>query len=332
MTILFMGTPEFAVPSLKALVEHGYNVVGAVTQIDRPKDRGHTLKAPPVKEYAVNHNIPVYQPCKLSKEPDMVNALRELAPDLIVTCAFGQLLPQSVLDIPKLGTINVHGSLLPQYRGAAPIQWSLINGETKTGITTMFTDIGLDTGDMLLKDEITIPDDMTAGELHDVMSECGAKTLIRTLKALEEGSLVRIPQDSNKATYAPKIEKNTGWIDWTQSSRKIHDRIRGCTPWPGAYSEFCNCRVRICRSELSESPYSDSDKSLITNDALPGTILKLDPDGMWVKSGDGALLIREIQVDSCKRMTPQQYACGHELKEGMLLLCKQSQASSGRPL
>ena len=325
MTILFMGTPDFAVPSIKALVENGYNVIGAVTQMDRPKDRGHALKAPPVKEYALAHNIPVYQPNKLSKEPDMIQSIRALAPDLIVTCAFGQILPQSILDIPKLGTINVHGSLLPKLRGAAPIQWALINGEKKTGITTMFTDIGVDTGDMLLKEEITIPDDMTAGELHDVMSELGAKTLIKTLKSLEEGSLVRIPQDANRATYAPKMDKKTGWIDWTQTTKQIHDRIRGCTPWPGAFSEFCSCRVRILNSKLVAHDTICSAVGNISEDSVPGTVLKLNTEGMWIKTGDGVLLIPEIQVDSCKRMTPQQYACGHELKEGMLL-CNENQA------
>ncbi|NLE24160.1 MAG: methionyl-tRNA formyltransferase, partial [Clostridiaceae bacterium] len=174
MRILFMGTPDFAVPSLKALIVNNYEVVGVVTQTDRPKGRGHMLQAPPVKEFAQANNISVYQPVKLSKEPEMVQKIAELKPDLIITCAFGQILPQSLLDIPKYGTINVHGSLLPKYRGAAPIQWAIINGDEKTGITTMFTELGLDTGDILLKDEVNITIDMTAGELHDIMSEQGA--------------------------------------------------------------------------------------------------------------------------------------------------------------
>lgn len=318
MKILFMGTPDFAVPSLNALVEQSYEVVGVVTQIDRPKDRGHALKASPVKNYATSQSIPVLQPKKLSKEPDMIQTLRQLNPDLIVTCAFGQLLPQSVLDIPRLGTINVHGSLLPKYRGAAPIQWAIIIGEAKTGITTMFTDIGLDTGDMLLKDEIDIPINMTAGELYDVMSAQGAKTLIRTINALEEGSIVRTKQDNSQATYAPKVDKETGRIDWTQTSRKIHDLIRGTTPWPSAFSEFCGCKARIWRSELVENKNDCSDNSLVSSNALPGTVLKLESSCMCVKTGDGVLHIPEIQVDSCKRMTPKQYACGHELKVGMV--------------
>ena len=311
MRILFMGTPDFAVPSLNALVENGYEVAGAVTQVDRPRDRGHNLKASPVKEYAIKHNIPVYQPVKLSKEPEFIRNLEELRPDLIVTCAFGQILPKSVLDIPRLGTINVHGSLLPKYRGAAPIQWAVINGEAKTGITTMFTDIGVDTGDMLLQDEIEISDNMTAGELHDIMSLQGAKTLVRTLEELEKGNLVRTKQDESQATYAPKIVKSTGCIDWTQTSRKIHDLIRGTTPWPGAFSCFCGCRARIWHSELAD------ENRALSCEASPGTILSLDNSGMLVKTGDGVLLISEIQVDSCRRMTPGQYACGHELKAGI---------------
>ena len=192
---------------------------------------------------------------------------------------------------------------------------SLQHPHSPTGITTMFTDIGLDTGDILLADEIDIPIDMTAGELHDVMSLLGAKTLINTLNSMNVGSLVRMKQDENQATYAPKIDKTTGHLDWNQTSRKIHDRIRGTTPWPGAFSELCGCRVRIWHSELTSDFYEEKDS--IESNVLPGTILKMENCGIWVKTGDGVLLISEIQVDSCKRMTPKQYACGHELKVGM---------------
>ena len=318
MKILFMGTPDFAVPSLKALIENDYEVVGVVTQTDRPKGRGHILQAPPVKEYAKRHNIPVLQPERLSKEPEMINKIAQLNPDLIVTCAFGQILPQSLLDIPKYGTINVHGSLLPKYRGAAPIQWAIINGDKKTGITTMFTELGLDTGDILLKDEVNIDLDMTAGELHDIMSELGAKTLIKTIKALEDGTLKRTKQDESQATYAQKIDKKTGIIDWSQPSLAIHNRIRGTNPWPGAQSTMCGKRFKICCSQMAEIPESLYEK-IYNPDIMPGTILELVSCNMWVKTGDGALLIREIQAESCKRMTPQQYACGHELKPGMIL-------------
>ncbi len=317
MRILFMGTPDFAVPSLKALIDNNYEVIGVVTQTDRPKGRGHILQAPPVKEYARANNIPVYQPVKLSKEPEMIQKIAELKPDLIVTCAFGQILPQSLLDIPKYGTINVHGSLLPKYRGAAPIQWAIINGDEKTGITTMFTELGLDTGDILLKEEVDITIDMTAGELHDIMSEQGAKTLIKTIKALENGTLTRIKQDESQATYAQKIDKQTGLIDWSQPTLAIHNRIRGTNPWPGAQSIMCGKRIKICCSRMADIPEYLHEK-INNQDIVPGTILELLSRDMWVKTGDGALLIREIQAESCKRMTPQQYACGHDLKDGMI--------------
>ncbi|NMA65193.1 MAG: methionyl-tRNA formyltransferase [Clostridiaceae bacterium] len=309
MRVLFMGTPDFAVPSLKALVENGYKVIGVVTQADRPKGRGYVLTPPPVKEYAVSCNIPVYQPGKLSKEPDMVEILKNLKPDVIVTCAFGQILPQSVLDIPKYGTINVHGSLLPKYRGAAPIHWAIINGESKTGITTMYTDIGLDTGDMLLKDEVEIPINMTVGELHDVMSLQGAKTLIKTLQAIENGTIVRTKQDDSQATYAPKVDKETGHINWNNTARKIHDTIRGTTPWPGAWTELTGLKIRVWSSKIAQTDLVKTDE--------PGTILDVSDNGMLVKTMDASILIKEIQAGSGKRMTPKQYACGHELKPGM---------------
>jgi len=312
-----MGTPDFAVPSLKALIDNGYEVIGAVTQTDRPKGRGHKLQAPPVKEYAIAHNIPVYQPLKLSKEPETIQEFAAIKPDLIVTCAFGQILPQSLLDIPQYGTINVHASLLPKYRGAAPIQWAIINGDKKTGITTMFTELGLDTGDILMQEEIEIPIDMTAGQLHDILSELGAKTLIKTIKALENGTLTRTKQDESKATYAQKIDKQTGLIDWSQPTLAVHNRIRGTNPWPGAYSIMCGKRIKICCSKIADIPDYLYEK--INNpEIVPGTILELLSCDMWVKTGDGALLVREIQAESCKRMTPQQYACGHDFKEGMV--------------
>lgn len=318
MRIIFMGTPDFAVPSLKALVENKYDVVAVVTQVDKPKGRGHKLMPPPVKEYALSQNIPVIQPVKLSKEPEIVEKLMKLNPDVIVTCAFGQILPQSVLDIPKFGTINVHGSLLPKYRGAAPIHWAIINGEKKTGITTMFTDIGLDTGDMLLKDEIQIHDDMTVGELHDIMSLQGAKTLIRTLVELEKGTLERIKQDEKEATYAPKVDKETGHISWENTSKKIHDLIRGTTPWPGAWTEFSGTKVRLWGSKPLEDAEMKVMGHINAEKVKPGTILVIDSNGVIVKTADGAILIKEIQVGSKKRMTPYDYSLGHDFRPGMI--------------
>jgi methionyl-tRNA formyltransferase len=313
MRIIFMGTPEFAVPSLRILVENGYDVACVVTQKDRPRDRGQALKPSPVKMYAVSQNIPVLQPERLSREPEMVERLKEYNPDLFVTCAFGQILPVSVLEIPRLRTVNVHGSLLPKYRGAAPIQWAIINGETKTGITTMLTDAGMDTGDMLLKAEIDIDDNMTAGELHDKMSLLGARTLLETLKRMEDNTLSRIPQDDALATMAPRLGKEAGLLDWTQPSKAIHNRIRGTNPWPGAFTFLDGSRLRIWRSCLVEENVNDSEHG------MPGTILSLDRSGMTVRTGDGRLLIAEIQAESGKRMSPWDYALGHELKPGMEL-------------
>ena len=232
----------------------------------------------------------------------------------MVTCAFGQILPDSLLAIPRYGTINVHGSLLPRYRGAAPIQWAVINGETKTGITTMLTDSGLDTGDMLLKSEIEIHDDMTAGELHDRMSLLGADTLIQTIKKLEEGTLKPVPQDDSQATLAPRITKETGKIDWSSNARDIHNLIRGTTPWPGAYTFLEGKRVRIWRSAVLDLAGDTGDQ------AFPGTIIGLDQESMRVSTGKGVLEVFEIQVESGKRMTPYQYGLGHdELRTGMKL-------------
>lgn len=316
MRIIFMGTPEFAVPSLKALVDNHYDVICAVTQKDRPRDRGQALKASPVKEYALSQNISVLQPEKISKEPEIIEGLLSMSPDLFITCAFGQMLPKSVLDIPKFGTVNVHGSLLPRYRGAAPIQWAIIKGETKTGITTMFTNIGMDTGDILLKsEEIEISDNMTAGELHDRMSLIGADTLLETIKRLENGSLKRIPQDERVASIAPKLTKETGLINWAESSQNIHNLIRGTTPWPGAYTFLSERKMRIWRSgmvgNLNNYCRGDMDKE--------GTIIDLNHDGMYVRTGDGIINIIVIQVESTKRMTSWEYAYGHYLKTGMIL-------------
>ena len=230
MRIVFMGTPEFAVPSLEALIGAGYEVVGAVTQPDRPVGRKGKLTPPPVKVCAQQHGIPVLQFERI-RRPEGREALEALKPDLFVTAAFGQILSAKVLAIPKLGTINVHASLLPRHRGSAPINWCVMMGETVTGITTMYTDIGMDTGDMLLKAETPIGENETAGELSDRLSELGAELLIRTLRELEAGTLKRIPQNPAEATYEPKLDKETGRIDWTKTAREIDCLVRGATPW-----------------------------------------------------------------------------------------------------
>lgn len=312
MRIVFMGTPEFALPSLRALVENGYDVVMVVTQKDKPQDRGKEVKAPPVKQLAQALNIPVLQPDRLTREPDMVEAIRVTAPDLFITCAFGQMLPQSVLDIPRLGTINVHGSLLPLLRGAAPIQRAIMEGHEKTGITTMMTDIGMDTGDMLVKAEIGIDPDMTAGELHDHLSLLGAETLLKTLRMLEAGNLVRIPQDHDKATHAPRMTKETGHIDWTATDETIHRLVRGTFPWPGAWTIVDGERMRIWWTE--RVPMQET-----LTAGEPGTVLSSNDDGLLVKSGDGVVLVTDVQMPSSKRMRVAEYLRGHQLPVGLVL-------------
>jgi len=304
-----MGTPEFAIPSLDMLVKEGYDVVAVVTQPDKPKGRGNKMCPPPVKEYAIEHGIEVLQPDKVKTE-EFAEKIKEINPDLLVTAAYGKILPKSVLDIPKFGCINVHGSLLPKYRGAAPIQWSIINGEKVTGITTMYTDVGMDTGDMLVKAEIEITEDMTAGELHDKLSVLGADVLKETLLKLKAGTLERIPQSDSEATYAPMMTKEIGCIDWTKSSREIHNLVRGTNPWPGAYTSYDGKKMKVwMTSVISEDE----------NNSKAGTILKVGKDGIVVACGLGKLNIKEIQFDNSRRMTVEEYICGHKIGEGEIL-------------
>lgn len=309
MRIVFMGTPEFAVPSIKMLVENNYNVVAAVTQPDKPKGRGNKLTPPPVKVYAQEKGINVLQPEKI-RTGEFYRQLEALKPDLYVTVAYGRILPQDILELPPLGCINVHGSLLPKYRGAAPIQWSVINGEKVTGITTMYTDIGMDTGDMLLKQEVEIPDQMTAGELHDCLSLLGAQVLGETLECLKAGTLKREKQAEEEATYAPMMTKETGLIDWNKSAWEIHNLVRGTNPWPVAYSEYSGAKLKVWKTMLLEG----------SNEGYkPGTIIKAGKSGLIVACGEGIINILEIQLESARRMTIEEYLCGHRINEGEVI-------------
>ncbi len=308
MKIVFMGTPDFAVPSLDILVKNGYEVEAVVTQPDKPKGRGNKLTPPPVKEYALNNNIAVLQPEKV-KTGAFAQELRGIAPDLLVTVAYGRILPQEVLDIPPFGCINVHGSLLPKYRGAAPIQWSVINGDKITGITTMYTDIGMDTGDMLLKREVEIGPNETAGELHDKLSIIGAEVLLETLKELEKGTLVRTPQPAEQASYVTMISKETGLIEWTKTMEEIHNLVRGIDPWPGAYTFYKGERIRVWKTE-----HTDVEKT-----SKPGEILEVKKEGILVGTGKGNIMLKEIQFDSGKRLKVEQYLAGHSIEKGELL-------------
>lgn len=305
-----MGTPDFAVPSLEMLINEGYDVAAAVTQPDKPKGRGNRMSAPPVKEFALKHGIEVLQPEKI-KTQDFMEQIRALKPDLLITAAYGKILSKDLLDVPVLGCINVHGSLLPAYRGAAPINWAVINGESKTGITTMFTDVGLDTGDMLLKKELAIGPDMNVGELHDKMAVLGAEVLKETLLELKKGTLERIPQEDAASTYAPMMSKELGLIDWNKTAREIHNLVRGTDPWPGAYTFIEGSRMRVWETSLVPQA-SDSSRP-------NGEILKVDDEGILVKCSDENLLIREVQFDSSKRMSVRDYIRGHQINTGETL-------------
>lgn len=296
-----MGTPEFAVPCLAALYEH-CDVIGVVTQPDKPRGRGQKLVPSPVKAWAEAHGLPVWQPKRI-KEEDFTAFLEEQKPDLMVVVAFGQILSQRILDIPLYGCINVHGSLLPRYRGAAPMQWCVIDGEKKTGITTMFMDAGLDTGDMLLKAEFPIGPDTTLEEVHDGLMALGAKVLIDTLEELSAGTLKRIPQ-TGESNYAPMLTKETGHIHWQDRAQKIHNLVRGLDSWPGAYTFLAGKKYKIWRTRCTTEK----------TEAQPGTILRADKkEGLFVAAGDGVLEITELQAPGKKRMAAKDYLNGHAI-------------------
>ena len=308
MRVIFMGTPDFAVPSLEALLTK-HEVVLVVTQPDKPKGRGKKMVPTPVKACALEHGIPVLQPEKV-KEPEFVEQLRSYEPDLIAVTAFGQILSEPILEMPKYGCINVHGSLLPKYRGAAPMQWSIIDGEKVTGITTMYMAKGLDSGDMLLKAEVEITDEDTFATIHDKMAVTGANLLLDTLDQLEAGTLERIPQDHDAATYAPMITKETGHIDWSKNRQDIINLIRGLNPVPAAYTIYEEEVLKIFGAALSDGQ-ADS--------AANGEIVAVVKKGFVVKCGDGCLLITEVQARGGKRMMTDAYLRGHAMKEGILL-------------
>ncbi|MGM0501582.1 MAG: methionyl-tRNA formyltransferase [Bacillota bacterium] len=308
MDIVFMGTPDFAVPCLEKLYESEIaNVVGVITQPDRKRGRGQNLHPTPVKEVALDYDLEVFQPQEVTSEEGLTK-LREWEPDLIVVVAYGQILGKEVLDLPKTGCVNVHASLLPKYRGAAPLHRSLINGEDVTGVTTMYMDEGMDTGDMILKDEIEIIPQDTVGSLHDKLAVNGANLLIETLEQIKAGTAPRIPQDDEQATYADKVTKEDGEIDWGQSAEDIWNLIRGMNPWPGAYTHKDGALLKIWDSEV----YSKENK-----DVKPGTIVKADDDlGIVVQTAQGQLLITQLQPANKSRMDATDYLLGYEVEPG----------------
>ncbi|MBS6445232.1 MAG: methionyl-tRNA formyltransferase [Ruminococcus sp.] len=301
-----MGTPDFAVPCLKALVDAKHNVQAVFTQPDKPRGRGNKLVPTPVKKFAIECNIPVYQPTGLRKGNDAessLQVLQELNPDLIVVVAYGQILPKSILDLPKYRCINIHASLLPKYRGAGPIQRCILDGETLTGVTSMYMEEGLDTGDMLIKEEITIGKNMIADELHDALSEMGAEVLLKTIQAIEDGSIVRTPQDDSKSTYAKMITKEMSHLDFSKSAQEVHNIIRGIT----GFTSLNGKRLKVFRSEILEKTSSEPF----------GTIV--DTSNFTVVCGDGKCIkFNEVQLEGSKRMDTKVFLRGKKLDKTIL--------------
>ena len=308
MRIVFMGTPDFAVPSFEALLKSDNQVVGVVTQPDRPKGRGQLLTPSSVKLVAQREQISVLQPTKM-KDPDFLAALAAWKPDLIAVAAFGRILPPAILSLPPKGCVNVHGSLLPKYRGAGPIQWAIINGESETGITTMLMDEGMDTGAILLQEQIPIAPEETAGSLSPRLAELGGRLLITTIAQLKAGTLVPRPQDHSQATLAPLLKKEDGAIDWTMPAKAIANRIRGLTPWPGAYTFLGADRWVICRA----IPMNEA------TSLAPGQIEAVTKDAIHVGTGQGVLAIKELQPANSRRMLVAQYLAGHPIQAGLRL-------------
>ena len=302
MNVMFMGTPEFAVPCLEKLIEDGHTVSLVVTQGDKPRGRGQKLMPPPVKACALEHGIPVFQPTTL-KDEAVQEELRRYNADVIVVVAYGKILPQAVLNMPPYGCINVHASLLPRYRGAAPIQWAVLNGEVESGVTTMYMDVGLDTGDMLLKSHFPITEEMTAGELHDALSVQGAALLSDTLKALENGTLTRTPQ-TGESNYAPMLDKSLCAMDFQKSAAALHDQVRGLNPWPTATAKVSGKILKIHRTRVGESC-----------DAAPNRVMATKP--FTVSCGEGtSLVLLEVQGEGGKRMAADDFFRGHPIPLG----------------
>lgn len=300
MRVIFMGTPDFAVPSLQKLIEHGYEVCAVYTQPDKPKGRGHKMQFPPVKELALQNEIPVYQPTTLRTE-EVQQEIRSWNADVIVVVAYGKILPKAVLDAPRLGCVNVHGSLLPKYRGAAPIQWTVIHGDPVAGVTTMFMAEGMDTGDILLKAETPVGAEETAGELFDRLKDLGADLLLETLQGLEQGTVTPVPQDEAEATRAPMLSKELSVVDWTRPAEELHNLIRGLNPWPSTHSYLDGKKMKIHASRVG------------TGAGKPGQVFSKE-GSLWVYCGEGALELTEIQGENGKRMDGKSYLLGHPLK------------------
>lgn len=309
MNIIFMGTPDFAVPTLQMLIDEGHTICSVVTQPDRPKGRGNKQTMPAVKALALKYELPLLQPERIKNDENFYKHIKALNPDIIVVVAFGQLLPESILNIPILGCINVHGSLLPAYRGAAPIQWAIINGETKTGVTIMYMAKGMDTGDILLKKEMCITLEDTYQSLHDKMMLVGAEALKEAMPSIMAGGIEREKQDETKVTYAPVIQKSLGELDWKKEAVALEGLIRGVNPWPVAYTYYKGYPMKIWQAKVVEDEADEE----------AGTILEVAKEGLYVQTAKGQLLIEEIQMPNKKRMPIVEYIKGNSIEQGYKL-------------
>ncbi len=308
MKILFMGTPDFAAGALQSIIDAGHEVVLVVTQTDKPKGRGKEVQFTPVKKVALENGIEVFQPVK-AKAQESVDKLRECNADVFVVAAYGQILTQEILDIPKYGCINIHASLLPKYRGAAPIQWSIIDGEKVTGITTMMMDAGIDTGDMLDKKEVVIEDNDTGGSLHDKLMVAGGELILETLKKLEDGTIIGTKQDDSLSCYAKMLDKKLGDIDFSKSAEEIERLIRGLNPWPSAYTRINGKNLKIWEAKVLDKEYEGQN----------GQIVYVDKNQMIVKTGKGALDIQNLQLEGKKAMDISDFLRGNQIGEGTML-------------
>ena len=313
--ILFMGTPDFARESLKALVEAGHDVIGVVTKVDKQKGRGMKMIATPVKEYALEQGLSIYQPEKIRDNDVFYNEIKNLNPDIIVVVAYGKILPKEILDLPKLGCINVHGSLLPKYRGAAPIQWAVLNGDKTTGVTTIYMDEGMDTGDMILKEEVEIGENETTGELWNRLAVIGANLLIKTIQRIENNVVVREKQ-TGECTYAPMLTKDLGQIKWQKyNSCKIKNLVRGLNPIMGAYSFLNEKKYKFWSVHVLDINELDELKNLVSiNELLPGTVVLSDSKkGLYIKTIDGIISVLEIQAENSKKMNIFDFLRGNKI-------------------
>lgn len=307
MKAVFMGTPDFAVPTLQKMIDMGIEITAVVTQPDKAKGRGKKVIYSPVKECALAHDLPVYQPVRIRKEPEFIQTLRDMQPDVIVVVAFGQILPKEILDIPRLGCVNVHASLLPKFRGAAPIQWSIIDGEEVTGVTTMLMDVGLDTGDMLLKTEIPVDPKETGGSLHDKLAAVGGELLEKTLIGLEAGTIVPEKQDDSQAgEYARMLDKELGHIDFNQPAVVIERLIRGLNPWPSAYTYIDGKTLKIWEAEVLDRNYG----------CEYGEVAEVTRNCLIIQTGVGALSVKSVQLQGKKRMDIAAFLNGYTIEKG----------------